>query len=894
VRTIRHRLLISMLFTGLVPVLVILVPLLTVLNKDIRRSEEQKIAETARQLGQHVAEVMDRSALDLETLTTSPLFTKKDGNLDEKLDEMRRLVGIHETFADLSLYDSGGFLLVSTAEDLPVYREYSEWFSQALTGKVVVSQPQRRLGRSGLFLTVYLPVENRDSEVEQVIKARLSFERVMALLKGKRIGEGGSVVLLDAWGNVLCGSEDGELLTKFDPSRSPTAWLVSSMGGYTSPDGVEHLFAAEILPKTLTHVGSHWVLLAMKPMSEVKSLSNQVEMALVVATAGMIGVAIGLGWLLSRRMSLPLEKLGNTARLVAAGDLNVRADPAGVNEIDHLALSFNRMIEELAEHRNGLERLVLSRTDSLRRSQNELESASARLQAAFSSTNNGFLVEDAEGRVALLNNLFLPLLALPPDETKPESAAELIQTLDGRWNIPGGFAELKRGVEDGEILDMEISQDGDATGGRILHLYSAPILDHREKRVGRVWTIQDLTEQRNLEASLRQSQKMEAIGQLAGGVAHDFNNLLTAILGHLALVELEFDESKDKTCVEHLRHAVRAGERAADLVKQLLGFSRRSRMDLKPCDANEVLVEVRDILAATIDPRIRLELDLEPSTWKVMADLSLLSQVIMNMAVNSKDAMPAGGNLWLRSTNRTILGGELREGGDRRAGEFLMLTIQDNGEGIPYDVQKRIFEPFFTTKAPGKGTGLGLATCFGIVKQLGGWIELDSHPGKGTCFSIFLPRSAAAEAQPENPVAPVLTSGSTEAMPSSGGTVLVVDDEDIVRRVAVTLLTKCGYKIIEARDGLEALEILGSQADLIDLVMLDLTMPNLTGRETFRLIRERHGLLPVLICSGYLVDVTEFAEECGSCPDGFVQKPYRIEDLSSAIKAAIAVRRLAA
>lgn len=882
-----------MLITGLVPVIAVLIPLLTMLSRSVHQSEKEKVAETARQLGHRIAEAMDRSALDLEGLTTNPLLSDPVLGIDSKLAEMRRIAGIHQSFSDISLYDADGFLVVSTAYDHPPYREYSEWFHTALGGKIVVSQPQRMVGYPGLHMVVFLPVKTPDGGVFQVIKARFSFNRVQSLLEGKKVGESGFVVLLDSWGNRIASTENSHLLTKFDPDIQPSKWLFDSVGEYVGPDGGEHLFAAEVLPTRLTHVDSHWIVLAMKPMSEVRSMMKQAQAILSVATLCMIVAASGLGWFMARLMSLPLERLGAVARQVAGGNLAARVQKEGIIEIDQLASSFNGMVDELAEHRDGLERLVLSRTEGLRRSQIELESTGARLQAAFSSTNNGFLVEDALGRVALVNELFISLISIPSDRETNGTAADLINVLESGWRVPGGFDGMKSGLEKGTVIDMEISRDGVADE-RILHLYSAPILDQREKRVGRVWTIHDLTEQRRLEASLRQSQKMEAIGQLAGGVAHDFNNLLTAILGHLALVELDMEKSGDKTCVEHLRHAVRAGERAADLVKQLLGFSRRSRMDLKPCDANEVLTEVRDILAASIDPRIRLEVELEPHTWKVMADLSLLSQVIMNMAVNSKDAMPAGGNLWLRSANRTILNREIRDGSDRRAGEFLMLTIQDNGEGIPYDVQKRIFEPFFTTKAPGKGTGLGLATCFGIVKQLGGWIELDSHPGEGTCFSIFLPRSAVAEAQPENPVTPVLTSGSAETMPNAGGTILVVDDEDIVRRVAVTLLTKCGFQIVEARDGLEALEILGEPAAEIDLVMLDLTMPNLSGKETFRLIRERHGSLPVLICSGYLVDVTEFAEECGSCPDGFVQKPYRIEDLSSAIKEAILVGRRAA
>ncbi|MCB1064253.1 MAG: response regulator, partial [Verrucomicrobiae bacterium] len=396
---------------------------------------------------------------------------------------------------------------------------------------------------------------------------------------------------------------------------------------------------------------------------------------------------------------------------------------------------------------------------------------------------------------------------------------------------------------------------------------------------------QDLSEQRNLEDSLRQSQKMEAVGQLAGGIAHDFNNLLTGILGNLALVSLEMEKNpKSFSGEENLEFAIKAGERAAELVKQLLGFSRRSQMNLKACDSNHVLTEVRDILLATVDRRIKINLDLEPQPWKIMADLGLLSQVIINMAVNAKDAMPQGGNLYLRSENHKLDEDDAQSHAEALPGDYIRLTIEDDGEGIPLDVQKRIFEPFFTTKGQGKGTGLGLATSFGIIKQLGGWIEMDSTPGEGTRFEIFLPRSAAAEAQPSEEIEKKALIKPLERAMDKRETILIVDDEDVVRRVAQTLLVKLGYHVIEARDGLEAIELYEAHGDEIDLVLLDLTMPNLSGRETFSRLRADYPDVPVLICSGYLVDVNEFAEECSSVPNGFVQKPYHFEDMSDAVR----------
>lgn len=885
--TIRGRLLTSMMLTGLVPLIIVLVPMATVLNRNLRLQEEEKLTDTARQLGRLVAEVTDRTSRELSSLQSNPLLADPDGSLEVKLEEMHRLVKIFEVYSDISLYDSGGFLLGSTASEHPAFREYSDWFSDALAGKVVLSHPQRVLGKEGLYLTVFLPVENAgkpNSEASrQVIKARLSFARIMSVLEGTRDDSGNIAFLLDSLGNALSGTDASRLMEKFDPAIPAEEWFERSVGAYTSPDGESFLFAREVLPSTVTNVNSDWIVLAMKPMREVTAVMRQSVLTLIAAAVCMMLVASALGFYLSKRMSRPLENIGEVARRVAGGDLLVRADEnEGASEVRGLAGSFNQMVAELAQHRESLEQLVTSRTESLNQSQSELERAGARLQAAIESTNNGFLVEDVSGNTAVVNDLFLTHLGIDHETFSPGQASEILAAFTRPGGISAGTQEewiAKRGTN--ERIDCEVTLS--LPERRVLNVYSAPVKDARGNLVGRVWNTQDLTEQRQLEEGLRQSQKMEAVGQLAGGVAHDFNNLLAGILGNLTLVQMALGTTINDEGRESLAHAIKAGERAVELVRQLLGFSRRSRMDLKPCDANLVLAEVRDLLAATIDRRISVELDLEEAPWRAMADVGMLGQVIMNMSVNAKDAMPNGGKLKLRSSNRILTRSDLRSHPEVPPGDFICLSVEDNGEGIPPEVQAKIFEPFFTTKEPGKGTGLGLATSFGIVKQLGGWIDFTSSPGKGTCFDIYLPRSSAAES--ESAGIPFAAPVNTDLAPSrTGETILLVDDEGLIRRIGRTLLSKLGYEILEAEDGLEALEICRTRGDSISLVLLDLTMPNLSGKETFARLREMRPDLPVLICSGYLVDLNEFTRECGTCPDGFVQKPYSFEDMSAIVR----------
>jgi two-component system cell cycle sensor histidine kinase/response regulator CckA len=555
-------------------------------------------------------------------------------------------------------------------------------------------------------------------------------------------------------------------------------------------------------------------------------------------------------------------------------------------EVRQLAMSLvekSVLREAWANQIEHLESSVAARTERLHQSESELERANARLQAAIESTNNGFLVEDIFGEIAVVNHLLPTLLGFESTSAARGRADMLLNAFAERGNFSREAAEewlSKRA--NGAVIDQEVVLS--LPEKRVLQVYSAPIRDLRGNVIGRVWSTCDRTEHRQLEESLLQSQKMDAVGQLAGGIAHDFNNLLSGILGNLALLKMELGDSVSDEARESLANAVKTGVRAADLVKQILGFSRRSRMDLKPCDANRILAEVRDILSATIDRRIEVELELETAPWRIMADVGMLAQVIMNMAVNAKDAMPKGGKLRLCSGNRVLTASDLLAHPEILPGDFVCLSVADEGEGIPAEVQAKIFEPFFTTKEPGKGTGLGLATSFGIVKQLGGWIDFHSVPGEGTRFDIYLPRSTVTESGADSTVHPGPGCEAKLTHSNHGETILLVDDEADVRHIGRKLLSKLGYEVLEAADGIEALELARTQGERIRLVLLDLTMPKLSGKETFSRLREIWPELPVLICSGFLVDLSEFTRECGSCPDGFVQKPYSFEDMADLVR----------
>jgi signal transduction histidine kinase/ActR/RegA family two-component response regulator len=386
-------------------------------------------------------------------------------------------------------------------------------------------------------------------------------------------------------------------------------------------------------------------------------------------------------------------------------------------------------------------------------------------------------------------------------------------------------------------------------------------------------TIQDVTEQKLLEGQLRQAHKMESIGRLAGGVAHDFNNLLTVINGYS---ELALQRMRPQDPLRNHVMAVRkAGERAAALTQQLLAFSRRQVLQPRVIDLNSVVAESESILLRLIEENIQFVTVLSPSLGLVSADPTQISQILLNLVVNARDAMPDGGLLRLETTNVNMTEDDMDEMGEVRPGAFVMLEISDSGIGMDEETRRHVFEPFFTTKGPGKGTGLGLATVYGIVKQSGGLIRLESALGMGTTIRIYLPRVAAPQAQEELP-------GPAKISWPSRGTVLLVEDQEHVRRYVALVLTGLGYHVLEADSGADALAVAAAHRGPLDLLLTDVVMPGLNGRALAEQMTSQYPSLKVLYMSGHSDDI---ADRHGILRSGgaYLQKPFGAEVLGQKV-----------
>ncbi len=378
---------------------------------------------------------------------------------------------------------------------------------------------------------------------------------------------------------------------------------------------------------------------------------------------------------------------------------------------------------------------------------------------------------------------------------------------------------------------------------------------------------------RRSEDQLRQSQKLEAVGRLAGGVAHDFHNLLTVILGYSEALLAKLGPGPAMRT--ELLEIQRAGERAAGLTRQLLAFSRQQVLEPVVLDLNEVLKEVHSLLARTLGEDVEIRMKLDPGLGRVRADRGQIGQVVMNLAVNSRDAMPAGGRVTIETENVEI-GPEF--GGGHLAlkpGPYAMMAVSDTGIGMAPEVQSRVFEPFFTTKEQGKGTGLGLATVFGIVKQSGGSIWLYSEVGKGTTIKIYLPLVEDALEARSTPSEPRIHRGAE--------TILLAEDEDQVRQIAGLILREAGYRVLEARTPGEALEIVGSHSGSIDLLLTDVVMPKLNGRQLAERIQPLRPRMKVLFMSGYTDDVVLQHGILDSAM-AFIQKPFTPDSLTRRVR----------
>lgn len=575
----------------------------------------------------------------------------------------------------------------------------------------------------------------------------------------------------------------------------------------------------------------------------------------------LVGIVLGATLLivLDRIVLARLRDLNTDIERVRIGeDLTARVFVSGTDEISYLANSINVLLE------------------TLEGSQDKLVRSESLLRQVFDTTPSLIFLKNHQGKYILVNEAWSRFFDIPVEEALGKTDRDLAKIGRLVQEDAEKLAEQSmRVLTTGETQPVsEIRVIGPKATPHWLQMVEAPLTLHGDSSHVLGMAI-DITRWKQLESQLLQSQKIESLGKLAGGIAHDFNNLLTVILGNAELASGEIQA--DSPAHEYLAQIMISAKRTSRMIGQLMLFSRQSQVELDLIDLNDVVAQVTKMLRSLIGEDILVLTICEPDLGLVEADAGQIEQALINLAINARDAMPLGGTLTIETANLTVREELAAQYVDIRFGEYVAISVTDTGEGMSEEVLAHIFEPFFSTKAAGKGTGLGLATAYGIITRHGGHIRVDSKLAHGSTFKILLPRVDHSEKAGYSLDAEL-------ALPSGSETILVVEDEPLVRDTMTRWLRKLGYTVLEAADGKEAERLVNKHDGQIDLLLTDIVMPLMTGRELVEAIQTGHPTIRALFMSGYdshcsLADLT-----CDDANAPFLRKPLTPVALASKVR----------
>ncbi|MBI5524053.1 MAG: response regulator [Desulfarculus sp.] len=570
-------------------------------------------------------------------------------------------------------------------------------------------------------------------------------------------------------------------------------------------------------------------------------------------------LAMLAGWLLARGLAGDFARFTGQARALAQGRYDQPWPDSRVREFADLGADLQKMAV------------------AIRQREEALAGSEARLVKAQAVAHVGSYEVDLASRLVWGSAEAFRIYGLPINATKTMDFGQVqqIPLREDRPRLDQAFQDL---LTKGTAYDQEF-RIRRVSDGELRHIRSRAelILDAGGSPAKLVGTIQDITERKQLERQLLQAQKMEAIGQLAGGVAHDFNNMLSVIMGYTELLRAEQAEGSPQG--RKLALIEKAAGHSRDITRQLLAFSRKQIIAPQPQDLNGLINGTLKTLARLIGEDIQLTFHGDTDLWLVKVDPSQVDQILVNLAVNARDAMPEGGKLLIETTNIVLDEDYCRHHGESQPGSYVMLAVSDTGQGMDPKTVARIFEPFFTTKAVGKGTGLGLATVYGIVKQNGGFINVYSEPERGTTFKLYLPRSLGQDK-------PAETAATLRPEPGSG-TILLVEDDDLVRQVTASMLEDLGYVVVSPKAPSEAVELCIDGRQIFDLLITDVVMPDMSGKQLRDLIKTLQPGIGVLFISGYTNNVIVHH---GVLEEDvhFLAKPFNLADLARKVREAMA------
>lgn len=857
----KSRITLALLVTGLVPVILLVVVGYVFTKKSVVESQRAEAADVARPVSAEIARSMRKVLDEIHICRQNPLLLNPSAADSSKLVEIRRLADTHTSLENLTIHGRG--LTLSTAAK-PPNPAPEDAFDAARRGQFFLRlRPDEASGEPRL--QVFAPMQPVDGEpTDALLEVSLPIAPFQYPVASAQLTQAGPVVLIDGSNRILAHRDARQLLSQmFLPKSGGDELFVDAAGAS------HHLVQIPVNPNDSAFPET-WRLVMLIPSEAIDAVVAQSVQFLLLAGGGALALALLIGIALAKRLTRSINLARNLGEGTEWGELTARMPERGPAEFVGFAKKFNETFSRIETRQKELESLVERRESQLDESRGLQKILQSQLTAAIELSEDGIAIlayEDAS--LIEANSAFYDFCGKTAEEIARLEPGRLPEMFARSFDDPGAFhqwwEDVQKNPEKGEPREW-VAADSER-GMVTVQAGSIPSPEGHVFAV--IWTI-GLEVARGGAAPVA-SDRFEQITNLTNGIACEFNHILTSMIGSLALADADSSvEEREAALLETKRSA----HHGAELVRALLGYTQRSLLEIGPVKTDEILDRAEQLLGVEAERKMGIDLKIErpnpPLT--LLADPKRLVDVMRILARNAIDAMGGGGVLTIRCS--AILAGE--DEPTRIDGcDYVCFEIEDTGEGISPEIRDRIFEPFFTTREG--ADGLGLSTAAGIVWQHGGWITCETSAGDGTTMRIFLP-SAKPHPRPRKPK-PKKREGVD--------TVLVVDDDDTVRNLNEAILSRGGYETIGASNAEDGLRLYRDYHDRISLILLDLNMPKIDGREFFRRLRDEFGSVPVIVVSGYLFDYDAFAMDCGARPVGFIQKPYQADQLIGEVDGAL-------